>query len=125
MLDNLLKDYNNRKHSTIKMSPIDASSKENDAEVYININKPLLIKNIIKFKVGDYVRISRLKEIFAKSYLPNWSEEIFTVDQIKNTIPLTYILRDTSEEIIAGSFYNEELQKTNQEVYRIEKVIDY
>jgi len=82
-----------------------------------------LIENVIKFKVGDSVRISRLKGIFEKGYLPNWSEEIFTVYQIKNTIPVTYILRDTSGEVIAGSFYNEELQKTKQEVFRIEKVI--
>jgi len=78
------------------MSPIKASSKKNEAEVYININKPLLIENVIKFKFEDSVRISRLKGIFEKGYLPNWSEEIFTVDQIKTTIPVTYILRDTS-----------------------------
>jgi len=71
----------------------------------------------------ETVRISRLKGIFKKRYFPNWSEKIFTVDQIKNTIPVTYILRDTSGEVIKRSFYNEELQKTKQKVFRIEKVI--
>jgi len=70
MLDKLVNDYNNKKHSTIKMSPIDVSSEENEAEVYRNINKPLLIENVIKFKVGDSVRISRLKGILEKRYSP-------------------------------------------------------
>jgi len=96
MLEKLMNDYNNKYHTTIKMTPIEGSLKENEEEVYRNINKPLLIENVVKYKVGD---------------------------QIKNTIPVKYILRDTSGEVIAGSFYNEELQKTKQEVFRIEKVI--
>jgi len=105
------------------MIPIEASSKENESEVYRNINKPLLIDSVIKFKVGDSVRISRSKGIFEKGYLPNWSEKIYTVDQIKNTIPVTYFLRDTSGEVIEGSFYNQELQKTKQKVFKIEMVM--
>jgi len=102
------------------MTPIEASSRDNEAVVFRILNKPLLIESDIKFKVGNSVRMSRLKVLFQKRFLPYWSEEIFTADQIKNTIPVTYILRDTSEEVIAGSFYNEELQKTDKEVYRIE-----
>jgi len=83
MLNKLMNDYKNKKHSTIKMTPIEASSKENEAEVYRNTNKPLLFENVVKFKVGDSVRMSRTKGIFEKKILPNWSEEIYTVDQKK------------------------------------------
>ena len=76
-----------------------------------------------KFKVGDHVRISKYKNIFAKGYAPNWSEEIFVVKKIKNTIPWTYKINDLNGEEIVESFYENELQKTNQKEFRIEKVI--
>ena len=61
-----------------------------------------------KFKVRDHVRISRYKNIFAKEYTPNWSEEVF-VDKIKNTVPWTYIINDLSGEKITGTFYEKDL----------------
>ena len=73
--------------------------------------------------MGDHVRISKYKNAFAKGYAPNWSEEIFIVGRVKNTVPLTYELNDLTGERIIGSFYEKELQKTNQEEFRIEKVI--
>ena len=76
-----------------------------------------------KFKVGDHVRISRYKNIFAKGYTPNWSEEIFVVKKIKNTVPWTYLVSDLNHEEIVGSFYEKQLQKINQKELRIEKVI--
>ena len=76
-----------------------------------------------KFKVNDHVRISKCKNIFAKGYAPNWSEEIFVVKKIKNTVPWTYVISDLNGEKIVGSFYEKELQKTNQKDFRIEKVI--
>ena len=75
-----------------------------------------------KFKVGDYVRISKYKNIFAKGYTPNWLEEVFVVSEIKNTIPWTYVISDLNGEKIGGSFYEKELQKTRQEKFKIEKV---
>ena len=57
-----------------------------------------------KFKVGDDVRISKHKNIFAKGYAPNWSEEIFVVKKIKNTVPWKYIISDLNGEVIAGIF---------------------
>ena len=75
-----------------------------------------------KFKVGDYVRISKYKNIFAKGYTPNWLEEVFVVSEIKNTIPWTYVISDLNGEKISGSFYEKELQKTRQEKFKIEKV---
>ena len=81
-------------------------------------------KNDPKFKVNDHVRISKYKNIFAKGYVPNWSEEIFVVKEIKYTVPWTYVISDLNgEEKTIGSFYEKELQKTNQNEFRIEKVI--
>ena len=76
-----------------------------------------------KFKVGDHVRISKYKNIFAKGYTQNWSEEVFVVSEIKNTIPWTYVISDLNGEPIIGCFYEKELQKTSQEKFRIEKVL--
>ena len=76
-----------------------------------------------KFKVGDRVRISKYKNVFAKGYVPNWSEEVFVVNKIKNTGPWTYEINDLNGEKIVGSFYEKELQKTNQKEFKIEKVI--
>ena len=95
------------------MKPIDV--KDN---TYINIGKEVNDKDP-KFKVGDHVRISKYKNIFPKGYTPNWSEEIFVVKRIKNTYLINYL---NGEEII-GTFYEKELQKTNQQEFRIEKVI--
>ena len=74
-------------------------------------------------KVGNYVRISKYKNIFAKGYTLNWSEEVFVVSKIKNTVPWTYVVSDLNGEFIPGSFYEKELQKTSQEKVRIEKVL--
>ena len=76
-----------------------------------------------KFKVGDHVWISNYKNIFAKGYDPNWSEEIFIVKKIKNTVPWTYVISDSNGEEIIGSFCEKELQKTNRKEFRIEIVI--
>ena len=77
-----------------------------------------------KFKVGDKVRISKYKrKVFDKGYPENWSEELFTVDKIQYTNPITYKLKDLNNEEIKGSFYEPELLKAKQEVFRIDKVI--
>ena len=116
-LDNIVDEYNNTYHTTIKMKPIDV--KDN---TYINTSKEINNKDP-KFKVGDRVRISKYKNIFAKEYMPNWSEEVFFIKKIKNTIPWTYVINDLNGEEIIGTFYEKELQKTNQEEFRIEKVV--
>ena len=76
-----------------------------------------------KFKVGDYVRISKYKNIFAKGYTPNWSEEVFVISKIKNKVPSTYVINDLNDEEIIVTFYEKELQKTSQKEFGIEKVI--
>ena len=113
-LNAIVNKYNNIYHTKIKMKPID--------NTYINTNKEINYK-YPKFKVGDYVRISKYKKIFAKRYLPNWSEEFFVIDRIKKTVPWTYVINDLNGEEITGTFYENELQKTNQKEFRIEKVI--
>ena len=76
-----------------------------------------------KFKVGDHVKISKYKNIFAKGYAPNWSEELFVVSKIKNSVLWTYVVSELNGEEITESFYEKELQKTSQEKFRIEKVL--
>ena len=76
-----------------------------------------------KFKVGDNVRISKYKNIFAKGYVPNCSEEIFVIKKVKKTVPWTYFINDLNGEEIIGSVYEKELQKTNQKEFRIEKTV--
>ena len=76
-----------------------------------------------KFKVDDIVRISKYKNIFAKGYVPNWSEEVFVIKKVKNTVPWTHFISDLKGEKIIGTFYEKELQQANQKVFRVEKVI--
>ena len=116
-LNDIVNEYNNTYHRTIKMKPVDV--KDN---TYIDSNKEVNDKDP-KFKVGDHVRISKYKNIFAKGYTPNWSEEVFVIKKVKNTVPWTYIINDLNGEEIIGTFYEKELQKTNQQEFRIEKVI--
>ena len=116
-LNDIVDEYNNTYHITIKMKPIDV--KDN---TYINTNKENNDTDP-KFKVGDRVRISKCKNILAKGYTPNWSEEVFVIKKVKNTVPWTYVINDLNGEEITGTFYERELQKTSQEEFRIEKVI--
>ena len=116
-LDDIVKKYNNTYHTSIKMKPADGKG-----NTYIDFKKESNDKNP-KFKVGDHVRISKYKNIFAKGYMPNWSEEIFVIKKIKNTVPWTYVINDLNGEEIIGTFYENELQKTKQNEFRIEKVI--
>ena len=99
------------------MKPVDA--KDN---TYIDFKKESNDENP-KFKVGDHVKISKYNNIFAKGYMPNWSEEIFIIKKIKNTVPWTYVINDLNGEEIIGTFYENELQGTSQQEFRIEKVI--
>ena len=76
-----------------------------------------------KFKIGDIVRISKYKNFFAKGYVPNWSEEVFVIKKVKNTVLWIYVISNLKGEDIAGTFCEKELQKTNQKEFRLEKVI--
>ena len=117
VVDYIVNEYSNTYHRTIKMKPIDV--KDN---TYIDFGKEVNYKEPT-FKVGCHVRISKYKNIFAKGYTPNWSEEVSVIKEIKNTVPGTYVINDINNEQITGTFYENELQRTNQEEFRIEKVI--
>ena len=106
VLDDIVNKYNNTKHNTIKMKPKDV--KKDNKRVYIDEHN----KKDSGFNVGDRVRISKFKNIFAKGYTPNWSREIFIINKIDDTVLYTYNLKDLSDEEILGSFYDRELQKT-------------
>ena len=108
-LGDIVNEHNNRMHRTTKMKPIDV--KDN---TYINFGKEVN-NNDPKFKVRDHVRISKYKNIFAKGYTPNWSEEVFVIKKIKNTVPGTYVIDDLNDEEIIGTFYEQELQKIDQQ----------
>ena len=116
-LDDIVKKYNSTVHSSIKMKPKDVTD-DSFLEYSEETNK-----KSPKFKRGDNVRISEHKNIFAKGYTPNWSEEVFIVNKVQKIIPWTYLINDLNGEEIKGSFYEKELQKTKQKEFRIEKVI--
>ena len=116
-LNDIVNEYNNTYHRTSKMKPVDV--KDN---IYINFKKEVNHKDP-KFKVGDNVRISKYKNIFAKGYTPNWSEEVFVIKKVKNTVPWTYVINDLNSEKVIETFYEKELQKTNRKEFRIEKRI--
>ena len=125
-LDKLVDDYNNRKHSSIKMTPIEASKKENEKKVFANLYGDLIYlkPKKPKFSIGDKVRIFQYKRrVFDKGYTPNWTEELFVVNRIRMTKPVTYKIVDLLGEEIEGSFYEKELQKAKQQTFRIEKVV--
>ena len=116
MLVDIVNKYDNTVHRTIKMKPIEVTD-----DYYAEYDERPNKKNP-KFKVGDKVRISKYQNFFAKGYTPNWSEEVFIINKIKNTVPWTYAISDLDVEEITGSFYEKGLQKTSQKEFRIEKV---
>ena len=116
-LDDIVGEYNNVYYRTIKIKPVDV--KDN---TYIDFKKEVNDKDP-KFKFGGHVRISKYKDIFPKGYTPNWSEEVFVISKIKNTVPWTFIINELNGKEMIGTFYEKELQKTNQQEFRIEKVI--
>ena len=109
-LDDIMSEYNNTYHRTIKMKPADVKdntyidsmelSRSNDKDP--------------KFKVGDSVRINKYKNILTKRYTSNRSEKVFMIKKVKNTVPWTYVINDLNGDMIIGTFYEKELQKTNQ-----------
>ena len=122
MLGEILSKYNNSYHSTIRMRTVEASKKENESDVWENLFKyDEHHQKSSKFKIGETVRISKIKGIFEHGFLPNWSEQIYKIHKINNSSPVTYILEDSQGEIFGGSFNNEELQKPSQEVFGIER----
>ena len=123
VLPRLISEYNTTRHRSIKMTPEDACKPENFLRVYglqEQRNTPTQRK---RFNVGDRVRISRQKKLFEKGATPNWSEEIFEICEAIPTRPVTYKIKDLAGEVLQGAFYTEQLQQTDQEIYRVDKVL--
>ena len=125
VLPDLVEDYNNTVHSSTKLTPVEASKEENQLKVWRNLYPDRYKTSRLnpKFSVGDEVRITKKKKVFEKGYTTRWTEEIFTIKEIRETNPITYKLEDLQGEEIKGTFYEPELQKTEQQIFRIEKVI--
>ena len=117
VLNDIVNKYNNTVHRTIKMKPTDVRN-DSYAEYSEEFNK-----KGPKFKVGDHVRMSKCKNILAKGYVPIWSEEVFIVNEIIKAVPWTYTISDLNGEEVIRTFYEKELQRTNQKEFRIEKVL--
>ena len=98
-LDDIVNEYNNTYHRTIKMKSVDVKN-----NAYIDSSKKVNDKDP-KFEVGDHVRISKYKNIFAKGYTPNWSEEVFVIKKVKNTVPWKYVVNDLNGIEIIGTFF--------------------
>ena len=116
-LDDIVNNYNNSHHSTLKMKPGDVKS-----STYINSSKEINYQDL-KFKINNIFRISKYQNIFAKGYVPNWFEEVSMIRKVKNTVPWAYVISDLKDEEIVGTFHEKELQETNKKEFRIEKVI--
>ena len=97
-LDDIVGEYNNTYHRTIKMKPDDV--KDN---TYIDFNKEVIDKDP-KFKVGVHVRISKHKNIFAKGYTSNWSEDVFVIKKVNDTVPWTFVINDLNGEELLEHF---------------------
>ena len=115
-LDDIVNKYSNTYHRTIKMKVVDVKG-----SIYIDFNKENN-KQGPKFKVSD-VRISKYKNIFTNGYVPNWSEEVFAIKKVKNTVPRTCVISDLNGKEVIGTFQGKELLKRNQKEFRVEKVI--
>ena len=117
VLDDIINKYNQKVYRAIEIKPRKVTSNS-----YAEYNEDSNEK-VSKLKVGDQIRISKYKNIFAKGYTQNWCEEVFIISKTKNTVPWTYAISDLNGKPIAGSFSEKELQKNSQEKFRTEKVI--
>lgn len=126
-LTDLIREYNNKYHRTIGMKPVNVN-KSNEQLVLNRIKKATAPKAELrpprKFVTGDKVRISKYKGVFSKRYLPNWTNEVFTVYKVQHTIPETYLLKDNKGELLQGGFYGHEMLLSEiGDVYLVEKVL--
>ncbi|CAB3998846.1 uncharacterized transposon-derived [Paramuricea clavata] len=126
MLPNLVYSYNHSIHRSIKVRPVDVTA-ENEKQVWHTLYDGHSVRKAPKyrFRVGDQVRISKMKHTFEKGYLPNFSKEIFTVSKQIPRDPPVYKLKDYDDEELKGTFYDKELQKIikQDDVYKVEKIL--
>ena len=131
ILPYLIEKYNNTKHRSIGCTPTEARKPENYQKVYDRLYpeeknqnyQSALKKRKSAFKIGDKVRLSIEKNLFDKGYFRKWTEELYDIDSIKLTDPITYTVKTLHNEKVKGTFYKQQLQKSNQKIFRIEKVV--
>ena len=123
VLPSVVDKYNSIYHRSIKLTPSDARYPSNYQHVYNALHGNVRKSTSPKFHVGDKVRITRKKGTFEKGFTPNWTEELFTISSVKATNPTTYTIKDQLGEPVRGSFYEQELQLSVQEIFRIERVL--
>lgn len=124
ILNQVISTYNNTIHRTIKMKPSDVNSSNEKLLLDTVYNYKYSNKEKQKFHIGNYVRISKNRQIFYKAYQTNWSFEIFQIVRVQNTFPITYILRDYENNIIMGGFYQFELLAVSDpQMYLVKKII--
>lgn len=124
ILQPLVSDYNNTKHRTIKMKPNEVTADDEQFLLNTVYKLPSATLSKTKFKIGDFVRISKYKHIFEKGYTPNWTTEVFTIRAIQKTTPITYLLNDLFGNPINGCVYQEELQLAKyHDLYLVEKIL--
>ena len=122
VLQDLVDGYNNTIHSSIKMAPSRVRVSDQVQLRQLLYKKDLPKK--YKYELNSHVRISKARRTFKKGYLPNWTEEIFTIASREKRIRPVYVLKDYNNNIIEGKFYEEELQQVDApDEFRIEKVI--
>jgi hypothetical protein len=125
ILQDIVKRYNNTKHHTTQYKP-SAINKKNEKKILRDVYSHMktIDPHKSKFKVGDFVRVSKYRQVFSKSYTPNWSNEIFSIKKVQQTVPRTYLLQDEDGEPILGGFYAYELQRVKHpNFYLIEKIL--
>ena len=126
-LQDIVNEYNSTRHRTLDMSPNEALDPKNYAEIFDKMYGKASYnpkgRKYDKLKVGDKVRITIKKSIFEKGATVSWTEEIFTITEVLNSRPTTYLLQDMEGEKLEGAFYREQLQKTSQDIFRIERII--
>lgn len=123
-LPQIVKGYNNTYHRSIKMTPNSVSEK-NKYEVYGNLYRGgMNSKTLSSYKVGTIVRITKLRTVFGKGYIPRWTKELFKIHKVLRTTPTTYRLQSYNGDIIDGSFYRPEIQPVaDKEFFEINEVL--
>ena len=118
--------YNNNIHSTINMTPVDASNNPDKVKYYVNSTKatPKGKPGYAQFKVGDYVRNADENNIISKGYISNLNREVFKVNEVLKTQPPTYKIEDMNGEIIEGKYYEQELLKSEFDFASYSKVLE-
>ena len=124
ILKDLVTRYNNTRHRSIGCTPVEARKKKNYQKVFDHLySKRTKTPAKPVFHIGDQVRLSIIKKTFEKGYSRNWTEELFVIDGVRNTQPITYTVKDLAGEKIKGTFYAEQLQKSEQTLFQVEKII--